>query len=174
MEERSTHHLASNDYADLNAFWQIVENALHRHLTHFLAQVGDKANGLASPDVRKMLADVERKWDDRGQEGLHLVGSPIKISLNRYHHARMPPQNQFLLKNNHTDTIEESTHWDIFEQGFSAAISLLDAFQTYAGMQTIQTVQELRQKWESIERTGNSAYDFNQKVKPIFVFHDFQ
>jgi hypothetical protein len=103
----------------LDAFFSLLESELRHHLRAFVAQwaaVQQPTEGcvaeIASPDVRLMLKNLAKRWDDHGgmlpstSRGLRLEGSPIIAAnfstintvLNLYHHksTSFPPPSSFV------------------------------------------------------------------------------
>jgi hypothetical protein len=100
---------AADGAVSLDAFFSTLEKELRLHLRAFVAQWAAAGGGavdeIASHDVRLMVQNLGRRWDDHGagQAGktrdLRLEGSPIIAAnfytihtvLNRYHHKSAPP-----------------------------------------------------------------------------------
>jgi hypothetical protein len=104
----------------LDAFFSLLESELRHHLRVFVAQWAavqqQPTEGcvaeIASPDVRLMLKNLAKRWDDHGgmlpstSRGLRLEGSPIIAAnfstintvLNLYHHKSTfsPPPLSFV------------------------------------------------------------------------------
>lgn len=154
---------AADGAVSLDAFFSTLEKELRLHLRAFVAQWAAAGGGavdeIASHDVRLMVQNLGRRWDDHGagQAGktrdLRLEGSPIIAAnfytihtvLNRYHH-------------------KSTTHWEVIEQGVDCAVRLLRALHTYAGVDTRQSVSGLLDRWQAVEKIGHSAYDHSVKI----------
>lgn len=100
---------AADGAVSLDSFFATLERELGRHLRAFVEQWAAAGGGavdeIASRDVRLMVHNLGRRWDDRGAGGpagktrnLRLEGSPIIASnfytihtvLDRYHHKSAP------------------------------------------------------------------------------------